>query len=655
MLQLQKLKKQDQKGDPIITGTVTINKYGTGTYYPVQGATITVNSTGSNSRVLGTTTTDQNGNYYINFYSTATQFSVTSSYLGCNNVTNTVSVTVNSTDGLYYGTSNFKLTPNTATLTSTGTGTNVYTNKGGTQDFAGVIDVTINGASYNAYCIDLYTNIAIGDTLFVNGPLPGTVGDLSSQDNWGAVNYIITHYSPSSANEAAAIQCAIWYFTSEQYGAYPGTNTTYPARYQFMTYSGDGLTNGGGTAVRTTALSIISATTSMLYPSSITLQPGTTRVPNGGSSTLTATVTDQNGNPLSGVTVNFTSDKGNLSLTTGTTNSNGQVFTTLSGVANSNSATVIAQVSGNYGSLLYDNPSNPLQNLVAANVLPYTFSASSIVNYDVTANVQLTQTSTTPVNVGDNVKYVVTAYNSGPNAANGIYIGDVVPSGLTNVVVTPSVGTYSNGVWLIPSLANLGSATLTITGTATSSMAGTTTTNTATRTGQLEYDSQPTTTSASVYVKQAGVTITNTGTTPVNVGSTGTYTITAKNNGPDTASYIQINDPTPTGYTANTPSIGTYTGGIWTINSLTNGQTATLTFTKIMTTADAGTSTTNHATATWTEYPSTTTIPDSTINVNKMASVAITNTGTNPVNVGQTGTYTITATNNGPQTATTYK
>ena len=54
-------------GDPIITGTVKINKYINGTLYNLQGATITINSTGTNSRILGTTTTDQNGNYYINF------------------------------------------------------------------------------------------------------------------------------------------------------------------------------------------------------------------------------------------------------------------------------------------------------------------------------------------------------------------------------------------------------------------------------------------------------------------------------------------------------------------------------------------------------------------------------------------------------------
>ena len=423
-----------------------------------------------------------------------------------------------------------------------------------------------------------------------------------------------------------------------------------------MTCSTDGQTTGNGTAVRTAALSIISAANaaSIQYPTNVTLQPGTTRVPNGGTSTLTATVTDQNGNPISGVTILFNTNKGSLSTTSGTTNALGQISTTLSGVANSTSATVNALVNGTYGSLLYDNPSNPLQNLVCTNILPYTLSASSTVNFDLTANVTLSQTVTTPVNVGNTVTYTITAHNNGNSTGTGILINDIAPSGLTNVVITPSSGTtYANGVWTIPSLANSGSATLTISGTVVSSMAGTNTANTATRTAEDQYNGMSPTSTISFYTKKASLTITNTGTTPVNVGGTGTFTITATNNGPDPATNIQINDPLPTGYTAGTPTAGTYnqTTGIWTITSLANGSQATLTFTAPITATMAGTTTTNHATATWTEYPTTVTIPDSTIHVNK-AGLTITNTGTTPVNVGGTGTFTITATNNGPDPAT---
>ena len=650
-------KKSTSTGDPIITGTVTINEYDNGNYIPVKGAIITVNSTGSNSRVLGTTTTDKNGNYYIDFYSTDSQFLVTASYLGCDNITNTVPVTLNNTDGLDYGSSNFQLSPKIATLTGAGpwdvpsNGDFIYMAKDDSNDnYAGAINVEIDGVSYTAFCIDLYTDITLGDSLFVNGPLPGTMGELSNQIDWGKVNYVLNNYSPSTDDEAAAMQCAIWYFTSVQYGAYPGNDTNYPGRYQFMTYSEDGVTQDGGTTVQTLAWQMIDAAKSMQYPSNITLQPKNTRLPNGGSSILTAKVTDSNGNPLSGITVQFSTDKGSLSTITGITDSNGQVSTILSGVGDSSSATVIAQINGQYGTLLYDNPANPLQNLVAMNVLPYTLSDSAVVNFDVTANVQISQTSTTPVNVGDTAKYVLTAYNNGPSTATGIMIDDNVPSGLTNVTVTPSIGSYYDGVWTIPTLADLGSATLTISGNVVSSMAGTTTTNTATRTAQEEYDSSPAVSSADIYTNKAGLTITNTGTTPVNVGDTGTFTITATNNGPDPATNIQINDPLPTGYTAGTPTAGTYnqTTGIWTITSLANGGIATLTFTAPITATMAGTTTTNHATATWTEYPTTVTIPDSSIYV-KQAYVAISQSGNYS---GNNVTFIVTATNKGPDTAT---
>ena len=146
-----------------------------------------------------------------------------------------------------------------------------------------------------------------------------------------------------------------------------------------------------------------------------------------------------------------------------------EVTVTLTPTADDTSVSVTGQVIGNYGNLLYDDPSNPLQNLVAINVLPYTVANTAIINYDATANVALTQTANSPVNVGDPVTYTVTATNQGPNPATGIVINDTAPSGLSG---TPSPGTtYYNGVWTIPSLAIDGTATLTITGTATSSMA----------------------------------------------------------------------------------------------------------------------------------------------------------------------------------------
>ena len=651
------VKKTVSKGDPIINGTVTINEYGA--IRNLSNATVTVNS--NSGRTLAITTTDAKGYYSVNFYSTDTQFKITTSYLGCNAVTNTVNVKLgtNPGDPNYYGTSNSTLTPKQAWWNGNyGSGSNIYITHYGNYNFAGEIITAVDGTSttYTSYCIDIYTMIYANDKLLVNGPLPGTAGNLSSQIDWGAVNYVINHYSPASPGSGltsnqmgAAIQSAIWALTTVQYPNYNPSNSS--AYYHFLTAPNDALDSSGGTAIRTEALAIASyaSSHSMVYPSTINLSPKITRIANGQPATITATVLDNKGNPLSGATVNFQTTGGKLSSTTGVTNSNGQVIVTLSNIPSSTSVTVTASVSGNYGNLLYDNPLDPRQNLVAENILPQIVSDISIINSDVTANVALSQTVNSPVNVGNKITYTVTATNNGPNTATGIVINDVLPSGFT---ATPSAGTYYNGQWVISSLTSGSSATLTINGIATAAMAGTNIINTATETGQDQYNSQSPTSTASSYVNDAVLTISNTGTTPVNVGDTGKFTITATNNGPDTANNIQINDPLPTGFTYSaTAGIYNSTTGIWTINSLASSGTATLTFTGPITTGMAGTTITNHATATWTEYPSKVTIPDSTINVNKMASIAITNTGTTPVNVGQTGTFTVTAINNGPNAA----
>ena len=260
-------------GDPIINGTVTVNEYGH--VRPLEGASVIVNSTSGN--VLATTTTDANGYYYVNFFSTETQFNVKVSYTGCAPITQSVTVTQGPnypTDPNYYGTSNFTLTPKTATLTGTGNGRNVYIQGKNENGFAGVINVRVDGVTYTAYCIDLFTPISIGDTLLVNGPLPGTAGDLPSEVDWSKVTYILNNYNPStSSNEAAAIQCAIWYFTSVHYGPYGGPNPI-PGYYQFMTAPYDGLVSGDYT-VRNRALQIIGQAIAMNYPYSINVTPET--------------------------------------------------------------------------------------------------------------------------------------------------------------------------------------------------------------------------------------------------------------------------------------------------------------------------------------------------------------------------------------------
>ncbi len=83
-----------------------------------------------------------------------------------------------------------------------------------------------------------------------------------------------------------------------------------------------------------------------------------------------------------------------------------------------------------------------------------------------------------------------------------------------------------------------------------------------------------------------------------NVGDTVTFTVTVKNNGPDTATNIQIADTIPPHFDNLSIhlSTGTYQNNIWTIPELANGSNATFTITGTVTSSFTGLNTTNTAT-----------------------------------------------------------
>jgi len=274
----------------------------------------------------------------------------------------------------------------------------------------------------------------------------------------------------------------------------------------------------------------------------------------------------------------------------------------------------------------------------------------------ITQTVNGQSTGTVNVNVGDDVTFVVNAYCSGPDDATNIQIRDIIPAGLTNVTVTPSVGTYDSntGIWTIPFLEKYTTATLTITGKAGTSMAGTSITNRATEIFQTEYNPYPgDSTSTTVYTKMADVTLTQTGNYQSNVVN---FTVTATNNGPDTATNIKITDLIPSGLTGVTvtPNIGTYNSntGIWTIPELLYNKFATLTITG---TANPQSTITNTATITsQTEYNSALNLINNYNFYVPSADLQISNYIYNGPNLatpyGSAAVYTIIATNSATQT-----
>ena len=227
------------------------------------------------------------------------------------------------------------------------------------------------------------------------------------------------------------------------------------------------------------------------------------------------------------------------------------------------------------------------------------------------ADIQVNQTITGTSKYNDNETITITATNNGPNNSTGVTIKDLLPSGF-QWISDNSQGTYNptTGIWTIGNINNGNTATLTIiakivqTGTIT---------NTAVLTAPLtpnfidwNYNNNAQTISTNVN-DAADIAVTQTiNNTKPNTGDPITITINTTNNGPDTATGINITDILPTGltYTNSNTNYGTYnpTTGIWTIQNLQNGNTATLTITATAT--NIGNYTNTATKTTETEYQS---------------------------------------------------
>ena len=277
------------------------------------------------------------------------------------------------------------------------------------------------------------------------------------------------------------------------------------------------------------------------------------------------------------------------------------------------------------------------------------------------ANVGIVKTvnNATP-NVGSNVIFTLTANNAGPSAAAAVSVTDVLPAGYTYVSSTaPTAGTFASGtgIWTIGTMANGANETITITATvnASGSYANTATITTTTP-DPTPGNNTSTVTPTPANQANVGIVKTVNNATP-NVGSNVIFTLTANNAGPSAAAAVSVTDVLPAGYTyvSNTaPTAGTFASGtgIWTIGTMANGASATM---KITATVNAAGSYSNTATIT-----TTTVDPDTTNNTSTVvpipaprADLAVTKVVSNPIpNTGNTITFTITATNNGPSNAT---
>ncbi|HEX7830959.1 MAG TPA: hypothetical protein VF787_14985 [Thermoanaerobaculia bacterium] len=299
------------------------------------------------------------------------------------------------------------------------------------------------------------------------------------------------------------------------------------------------------------------------------------------------------------------------------------------------------------------------------------------------ADLSITKNGPATITAGNDITYTITLTNLGVSTADAVTLSDTLPAGTTFVsqtqnsgpaldCTTPPVGGTGAITCTVPTLAPGDTATLTfVFNVSSAAAAGGTISNTATVTSTT---SDPSTgnnssTSNATVATSADVSVVKSGPSGAQPGGNITYNVTVSNLGPSDAANVSLSDTVPAGttfvsstqntgptFSCATPPVGG-TGNITcTIATLADGVTATFTFVvQVSNAATIGTVITNTATVTATTPDSNTGNNSSTTNatVAALADVVVTKTGEPGARAGQTTSYEITVTNNGPTDAMT--
>ncbi|PSR53278.1 hypothetical protein AHMF7605_06905 [Adhaeribacter arboris] len=284
----------------------------------------------------------------------------------------------------------------------------------------------------------------------------------------------------------------------------------------------------------------------------------------------------------------------------------------------------------------------------------------STYSYDCSADVGVTNTVTAaPYTIGKALTYTVTVTNNGPIPASNIIVTDKLDPTKFGEITSSDNTNYnaSTGVWSVGSLPVNASRTLTI--TAKPLVTGTSTT-TASQT-HTEADNNASNNSAPVnitVVPSADIEVKNTvpQTTYYN-GNVIPYTLTVRNLGPNAATGVVVTDKLPAGLTlqGTTPTGYDATSGNWTVGALAVNETKTITLQAKASTVGTFTTTATLGSRTGYELDENTNnnTSSNTITVNSAADVEVTNVVSNATpNQNGTITYTLKATNYGPNSAT---
>ncbi len=313
--------------------------------------------------------------------------------------------------------------------------------------YAGTFAATIDGKATSLYCID------ISNPLVYNS----AYSDIEKTND--TLSYILNNYYPyktgysgmlsPEANEAGAVQLALWHFTD-------GLN----------------ISNVTGDAnVKTRALAIVSdalanAHSFSLNTFSITFPSQSYNV--GDVISFTVKAFNEQGLAMSGVSITLSTTAGTLSTTTTTTGANGvSPVITLTPGSGTTTATITATgVVGIPSGTKYYNSTNPntKQKLILAKPTTASRTITQVVNwtYPLVLNVTKTADKNTCKN-GDVINYTIKAINSGMANATNVKVSDQLAAALQYVSSSPA-GEYNatTGIWSVGSLNAGATKTLTI-------------------------------------------------------------------------------------------------------------------------------------------------------------------------------------------------
>ena len=690
---------ETEKSTPDVTITGEVQKCSDGEPFP--GVTVTVTS----SEETISTTTNADGTYSLNFKSSLTNFKVTASATGHQTSTQEVHV-LPGEDNIYQGTANFKLGMDTIYVATTGNdGTGDGTQANPYQTIAkGITEVNPNG-TVNVADGTYYEHLVIDKNLnLVGQSQENTILDGSNTGrpltiNTGAtvnISLFTIHNGVSSFSGGAidnygtvTVNSNTFINNSAQYGgaifnAYGSTlnviESTFIDNRGF--FGGGAIYDAEGTSTVTdsTFTNNLAGYGGAIYTyGTVTVSDSTFTGNNatnyGGAiynfygydydATLNVTESTFNGNTalFGGAIYNYATLSVSDSSFTGNTATygggivNGYGTVTVSGSTISGNT---AQAGGgiyNYGGTvnanfnrIVNNSPTAIQSDGSADAR-YNWWGSNIPNFatlivgyvDYNPWLYMTfQADPTIIQQGE-TSTLTANFN---NAFDGEIVTPLNPADghlLDGILVTFTTDLGQVGSQTVDKPTVNGVATATLTGTESGLANLSATLDDETLTINVEVENDPC----------ANVTVTKTGNGPLNVGDTGTFTVSLHNNGPDAAHNVAVTDiDVPSGWTV-TPSVGSWdsTTNTWNVGTLNNGAGATLTISGIVTTAMAGTTITNTVTETQDELNQETQTATASIIVNPLANVTVTKAGNGPLNVGDTGIFTISLHNNGPDAA----